>query len=524
MRSFVALLLTLSPVGFAQERSTVSHCLETCAQYVTERDRPRVCKVCLTAGDDGAWLLALQAVPEGVLTDEDWAVRWGAVRLQAKLGQSTPLKQLAHRIASTSGAERLQTCATALHVAGEEHQTLAELLGPSKTQDPAAANSCIGATGALVSSLEPDLFDRSPVVRRETLGHLAWALGRSEARVVLDAMRTRSQPVDGAAAQLLADAAKAHGTTAGRAVMAVATEADAPQVNRLLVVYSALRDAQRPHLAEEEPVRRLEAVRALAVLAPWSNPELESAVLDPSLRVRTAAASAIAAGEGLTLAQTIRAHLENLEEGAELRSRWVELLPSADPEACAQLGLELFEDVRRPWALRVSGLEAYATCQPLRGVERVEAAARSTNEDERFAALRASAFTSKSQVQVDLVTASLALDAPRVLAAACRAAAHHHLSLHASRVEALVHHPSPEVRSAAVMALTSLSPALARLKAAAALAKDPDEDVRCAAATALALVGGPQALHALTEALSDPSMRVKFVASDSLRKLGNGSP
>jgi HEAT repeat protein len=91
----------------------------------------------------------------------------------------------------------------------------------------------------------------------------------------------------------------------------------------------------------------------------------------------------------------------------------------------------------------------------------------------------------------------------------------------APRVLALVRHPSQSVRRAALGALPFLDPAGAEEVARAALGSDVEPSVRAAAAQVLGDVGTARSASALNRAArEDPDSRVKFVAGDSLRKLG----
>ncbi len=85
----------------------------------------------------------------------------------------------------------------------------------------------------------------------------------------------------------------------------------------------------------------------------------------------------------------------------------------------------------------------------------------------------------------------------------------------------LLEHPDPEVRLAAVGALSRIARAGEEAPLARLLGRDPDAAVRVEAARALGVIGGPHAASALsTAAARDESSVVRRRAGDSLRALG----
>src|SRR4051812_24951422 len=69
-------------------------CKDACLRHVTDPAmRARVCGRCFTDANRADWTAALSDAPlpvvESLLTDPDWAVRWGGVRALAKRKSQT---------------------------------------------------------------------------------------------------------------------------------------------------------------------------------------------------------------------------------------------------------------------------------------------------------------------------------------------------------------------------------------------------------------------------------------------------
>ena len=157
----IAVLLPLSVS--AQSRAAAIACRDVCQQHVTAPDvRARVCGRCFTDTDRGAWALGLTDEPvlRGVLSERDWAVRWGAVRALAKLAAVTEVRQLATIISQSKGADELNACVTAVHVAGVRKVTTGTLLQSGGATGPAAAARCWARRGEITTQLQLQMYRR----------------------------------------------------------------------------------------------------------------------------------------------------------------------------------------------------------------------------------------------------------------------------------------------------------------------------------------------------------------------------
>lgn len=512
----------------AQSRDATARCREACVRYVPDvRAQAAACAPCLThPGEPAAWLERLEQAPPGAREDPDWAIRWGALRLEARGTPQSAQRRLGQWVARSAGGERVQACLTALHVAGALEQRLGDFLAPTKTGEPSAAGACAVLEAKLLELVEPALFALDPVERREAVRHLSKALDEPPAQVLLGALKSRPVEFDELVAGELAALAQGGDEPAGRALLLAATPATQAEVNRLLSVYSRQRDLLRPKLAHPSLEERRAAVSQLAALAPLSSPELSACLEDVSASVRLAAAKGLARGEGRTLSEAAGARLAGQEEaGVPARLAWLELLSDTSSPGCADVGLRAWELRDAPVRVRSAALSTAAGCDWARAEAAVESAASSTDPQERAAAAWAAVKGPTNPRTLSLSTAALASGDPAMLAAGLAGAARHRQKAQAARAVKLAAHASPQVRAEALKALATLDPGQCRAKAVAALEKDDVPEVRRAAALALATVGGPQALGPLDRAAKndrDPS--VKLAAAESLRKLGAGSP
>ncbi len=520
-RSFLVLWL-LSATALAQ--APAERCLRACARFLPRGNTH--CQRCVFEPDDPAvWMTSLTDVPQGALGDDDWVVRWGALRLEASLQGSTLPKRLSKAIVASSGAERVRACLTAVHAAAEEEQPLRTFLATSNTGTPAALRACQALEGPIRRSLEVSFFSLEHVEGPEAVLHASIAFGLAPARLLLDAMRTRPEAIDRQAADLLLVASMHLKEPAGRALLDQARAPDAPQVNRLLAYYAAQRDEVRPKLSAKTVEARREAVEQLAWLAPLSDAELFEALADEAPLVRRAAAAALARGEGRSVEDSVRARLSGdpLTKEAHLAA-WLLALRELSATDCTEVGLQAWRDLTQPELVRVTGLDVATACHPERTVDDLRLALQSPRHVDQLGAMRALVWAPHNAENAGGIERGLTSPAPDVVAAALRAVAAHRLSALIGRVDLARVSASPEVRGEALLTLAQLLPLSARTRAGEALLHDDDEQVRVAAAKALAVVGGPQAISALTKARNDdPSTRVKFVADDSLRRLGSGS-
>ncbi|MCU0700377.1 MAG: hypothetical protein MUC96_28030, partial [Myxococcaceae bacterium] len=85
MRHLCVLLVGLGVVASAQGRDVNARCRRPCERLVEEpRLRASLCGRCGLEADPTAYLFRVSPVPAAAFTDDDWQVRWGAVRADAK--------------------------------------------------------------------------------------------------------------------------------------------------------------------------------------------------------------------------------------------------------------------------------------------------------------------------------------------------------------------------------------------------------------------------------------------------------
>jgi len=514
--------MVLSGSAAAQSSPRVE-AMRLCAQYVRDPAQARqVCQRCPLDDDPAQWVLRLPAPLPELWLDESWGIRWASLKLSAKSGGPSAERRLAALVAS--GDQRERACLTALHVAGQRQLALSAFL--ASTGDPSARTSCLAVTPKLLERLHIDLFEAERSKRLEALHHLAVATSVGTGRVVLDALKERPPSVDSLAARLLIDDFEAGAAPAGLALLRDATEADTATMNRLLAVYSALRDTQRePHHAADK-AQRGEALTVLRAIAPLSQTELTEALGDPAPGLRLAAAQALAAGEGRTLGEAARARLDSKQSAAHVTWLWV--LAEAHPSGCAELATAALEDVKRPASTRAAALAAVAACEP-EGPTLFATLARTARSPEpalRAATFRAASMLRREAEAVRLVQPGLVDPDQGALIAALEGCGTLRLRAELPRISALTNHSDAAVRVQALRTVMVLDAPRAERMARSCLSSDPDATVREGCASLLAgSSGGPATVGALVKASkNDSEARVKLVAGETLRKLGVALP
>jgi HEAT repeat protein len=496
-------------------------CKEACLRHVTDpRVRATVCGRCFTESDRGAWAAALADQPQvndaqlsSVLSDPDWAVRWGAVRALAKRKAVTDGRVLSDWVT----AEPDRACPTAVHVAGARKLTTAALLQPQ----PAAL--CWERRASLEAQLELEMYSEASGVRLEAVTHLAAFVERPITRVVLEAMKSRAPETDALSAGLLVEACHLGGPPAGKAVLDVKKgQADEALVNRLLAVWSRQIDAQRKLLTAEDHAARREAIAQLADLAPLSTPELESALTDADPSNRRAAAAALAKGAGQSVAVYAKSKLDPTTPlPLETRKQWLAAVGSSQDRECADTLSAAVADERLELAARAAALPALVDCAGMKALGTVKQA-----QSSKVAPLRAGAVLALSglprQGEIPkLLEPAFSDPEPIVLAAAAHAAGALRQRTLTPRLLALMDHDDAVVRREAVLALSALETPAAVPRLIRSVGNDADPQVRAAAALALGDLGSAAAVPALiTASEGDKDAKVKFVAAESLRKLG----
>jgi HEAT repeat protein len=516
---FVVLGCLLSHVAAAQPaplptvpRDVNARCRRPCEACSEARQRA-LCVKCGLDAEQMAWLFKLPQVPQAAFEDDDWLVRWSAVKAEAKLTSKPPEKVLAAKIAAADGHLRKFWCLTALLAAGAQPRTLDAFI---------TAPECKPIEGSVYLAGAEELLQGDQNRALEALRLVSAARGTGPARVVLDLMAVRPVESDEALAALLVTHAERGGPPVGLAILRDAGERDTAQVDRLLVVYSALRDRTRPMLSSTEKEARRQAVAALAPIAPLSASELGTALSDQQASIRMAAARALARGEGRSVTEAAEARLSGTTPATAVeKRRWLTLLADVDDPACGALTRRTWRDATQPDGVRAEALVSLAGCGRRASLPDLEEASRSDNVMLHAGVMRAVLNLPREPAVVPLVERALGDPADEVLAGAARAIGAHRLTTLADQLKVLLDHRSATVRAEALTALSTLDPRKAQGTVIDRLAKDADAEVRVAAAGLLSDGGGPLAVSALARASkSDPDARVKMAATDSLRRLG----
>jgi HEAT repeat protein len=460
----------------------------------------------------------MPVVPRAAFADEDWQVRWAAVRAEAAARTITLSRRASEWIETAPTQERAIACATAALGAGLFGKTLFSFL----ENEPSALKACQVIERSVLEECQTELLLVDQVRALEALSATSTAFERSHGRIVLDTLANRSAEATERLAQLLIEAATRSGTPAGRALLEAAKADDEKAMNRLLEVYATLRDRQRPLLSSTDRDARRQAVHALAAIAPLSAPELSSALADAEPSVRMAAARALARGEGRSIVEAALARFapQGTTSASEKR-RWLILLADVDDPACPGFTRSIWKDATQPDAVRADALVSLAGCARKESLADLDEASRLPNAVVQQGVMRAVLELPREPAVVGLVETALTSSTPEVLVAATTAIAAHRLAALSNRVQALVGHSDPTVRKSSLSALSSLDARKAQPVVITALAKDRDISVRATCAHLLADSGGPLAVSALVNTVkSDPNPHVKSAASASLRRLG----
>jgi HEAT repeat protein len=519
VRHLFAVVATCSLFAAAQGRDVNSRCRRPCEALVGEpRLRATLCGRCGLDADPAAYLFKLARVPEAAFTDDDWQVRWGAVRADAKAQGLTVEKRLGQWVERAAGEGRETACLTALLGAGARSMTRDGLLAT----EPKALAACRALDAAVVARSEDELVQADLPRALEALQCASAGRGVGSARVVLDALARRPREADEVLARLLVSNAERGGPPVGLSLLRDATAADTAQVDRLLAVYAAMRDANRPLLSSTEKEARRQAVAELSPLAPLSLSELSMALGDAQASIRMAAARAIARGEGRSVTEAAEARLSGETKASAVeKRRWLTLLADVDDPACATLTRRTWRDETQPDAVRAEALVSLAGCARRQAMVDLTAAATTGNVTLQAGVMRAVLLLPREPGVGPLVEAALSSTTDEVLMGAAAATGAHRLTPLTARVEPLTAHQSGPVRAEALKALAALEPRAAQGRVIAALGQDPEAQVRITAAQLLSETGGPLAVSALAKASrQDADGRVKMAAVDGLRRLG----
>ncbi|MBN1209302.1 MAG: HEAT repeat domain-containing protein [Myxococcaceae bacterium] len=498
-----------------------------CQRHIQDASlRARLCQLCITQAGSEEWVLALaQARPvphralRSALTDEDWRIRWAAVRAGARVRGVSEPRALAEWVTGGQAAADLPACITAVRAAAEAGRTPSAFLQEAGDKGAAAVARVRARRAAIREALEVELYAESLGARQRALSHLATFRELPPARVVIDSMEGRPESADAAVAEALREHAAQNNLSVGRMLVEVAQPADQERVNRLFAIYSQELQALQPQLASGDPIQRRIATYSLHLYGPLAQRELERALQDPDVAVRRSAARGLAQAEGLTLLQLAGRRLRAGGDVAVQRP-WLEALV-LEKECLAPL-LAVAEDPSQPVSVRGEALTLLPECNEW-GSERARRVLpflRAAQPPLRAGALRALAGA-WSETASEALRVALEDPAPEVVVAAVDTAALRGQKGLADPIAALLVAEERAVRQAAARALERLGKPRHVKALSDCLQKDPVPAVRVAAAQALGMLGGPFAISALSEAAQkDRDSHVQHVSREALKRLG----
>jgi HEAT repeat protein len=485
-----------------------------------------VCQLCITQGGSQEWVLVLaeaRPVPHGALrsalTDEDWRIRWAAVRAGARVRGVSEPRALAEWVAGVPESAELPACITAVRAAAEAGRTPTAFLQGAGDKGAAALARVQAHRAAIREALTLELYAESLGTRQRALSHLATFLKLSPARVVIDSMEGRPESSDAAVAEALREHAAQKELSVGRMLVEGAQPADQERINRLFAIYSQELQALQPQLRSGDPLQRRVATYSLRIYGPLAQRELERALQDPDQSVRQSAARGLAWSEGLTLPELASRRLKAGGELDVLRP-WLEAL-ALEKECLAAL-LAVVEDPRRPVSVRGEALSLLPECNEWGSdrARRVLPFLREAQPPLRAGALRA-LQGAWSEAVSEALKVALEDPAPEVVVAAVDTAALKRQTGLADPIAALLGAEDATVRQASARALERLGKPRHVKALSDCLLKDSVPAVRVASAQALGMLGGPFTISALSEAAQkDPDTHVQHVSREALKRLG----
>lgn len=519
----VMLLLSASP----RREAGTTGCWKACQRHVQDASlRAKVCRLCLTEGGSHEWVLALaeaKPVPESslksALADEDWRVRWAAVRASAKVRKVSEPRALAEWVTGLQASADLPACLTAARAAAEAGSTPSAFLQKAGEKGAAAVARVQARREAIREALEVELYSEDPATRQRALSHLATFLKVPPARAVVDAMEGRPESADATAAAALRELAELKTLSVGRMLVEVAQPADRERVNRLFAVYSQELQVLQPELTSGDPEKRRTAVFKLRLYGPLAQHELEQALRDPDPRVQESAARGLALAEGLSM---LEAAGKRLQAGGDFVAQRPWLAVLAREKNCQAALLAVAEDLKQSVSLRGEALAQLPECASW-SQERSRRVLPFLNEPQpplRAGALRALSGASGEELSESLKK-GLQDAAPEVVVAAIETAAHKRQTGLADAIAEQLGSAHDEVRQASAQALERLGKDRHVKALSECLGKDPVPAVRVVAAQTLGVLGGPFAISALSQAAAkDPDSHVQHVSRESLKQLG----
>ncbi|MCY1080373.1 HEAT repeat domain-containing protein [Archangium lansingense] len=531
MSSALFLVLLLS-AGQHGGQGTIG-CWTSCQRNVQDQAlRAQVCQLCVTTGRADAWVLELGRKPGPAaqealrlaLTDPDWRVRWGALRAQAKARGHTETRVLADWVAEAPAKDEVLACVTAARAAANSSRSTASFLKEAGAKGGPAAARVWARRDAVREVLEVEVYSEQAVLRGDALAHLATFLGRSPARVLLEAMARRPESGDAAAASALLSVAEKQGSSVGRMLLVEAKPPDQSLINRLFAVYSQDLEKLQKALSSTDITERRATVQSLRRYGPLAQRELERALVDTEAQVRQLAARGLAESEGLPLMEAAGRKIR--ADGASLATRRVWLAVAATDKTCEPFLLEVARESSLPSDTRGEAVAALADCAG-GGKRRFQVLSPFLEDAQgpvRAGAVRALAMPRSPEADAAVV-AAFDDSAPEVVVAALGVVSQQRQLSLGETVATLLGSPHAQVREAAARALERIGRAQHVRPLAKTLQEDSVPSVRVAAAETLGLLGGPFAASALSQALAnDPDSHVQHVARRGLERLGFRPP
>ncbi len=531
-----ALALALTPApAFAADPPPPSPeyargCLPACERTVKDRAlRARVCNRCLFHGDArGGWVKDLakqapfpRALLQSALSDPDWQVVREAATALSRRGGGSVAAVLGRHLKAAAPEARDAACLTVARV-GADRKLSWRTWHRNLSLSPSLAQTC---QARVKEALELELYGLAPTAATEAMVHLGTLFKKSPAEAVLDAMATRPKEADAAPAKVLLAHAGHGGPPVGLALLRAATEENRERVNRLVAWYMEQLEAFMTAPRSTEPTARRAQVAELGGYAPLSAPELEGYLWDADLAVRLAAARALAAGEGRTLAVAVHARVLGAlapKVPVAAQTRWVELLGAAGGRDCRKGPLwDIAHQEAAPAPVRTAAVVGFAGCAGTRAKPLVQEALRSPEPSVRAGGVLAQVELGPLPQTREVVAKALLDPAPAVREAGCTAAGLRRFGDLAEAVAQQLDAEETSLRRAAVEALGLMQARAHAGAVARRLGGDGDREVRLAAVGALAKMGGAQAAAALSEARGkDPESRVRREAEGALRRMG----
>jgi hypothetical protein len=521
----VLLLLSADPRG----GTGATGCWVSCQRHVQDTAlRASLCQACITQGRPEGWVEALgqvRPVPReplrSALTDDQWRVRWEALRVLAKgRGVSEPRAAADWVLEASRGTQEeaeLTACLTAVRMAAEAGRTPAAFFQKAGERGVAAAERIRARREAIREALGLELYAEDGTVRAEALAHLSLFLGLAPAQVVLETLEGRSESGDAAVASALKAVAERGASSVGRMLLDAATPANQARVNRLTALYSQEIQVLQGELASSDPVKRRSAVSALRPYGPLAQRELEQALNDPDRLVRQSAARGMARAEGFSLLEAAGRRLRTSASlGAQLP--WLEAV--AREKACQPVLVAVASSPQQPPALRGEALALLSECDmpPRQRLDGVSPFLRAPEALVRAGAIRALGVGGADLSGV--LTSGMEDPSPEVVAAAIDVAALQRQSRWADAIAKRLLEGTPLVRQAAASALEHLGRPHHVKALAECLRQDTVAAIRVSAAQALGVLGGPFAVSALSEAAQrDGDTHVQHVSREALRRL-----